>query len=169
MSEKKTVLLSYDDYAQSANTLFHFMGKSEYLKSILTNRAIIPRYCMENIEYLDIRRGEVCFKEVAILQKCFCDIPFHKLTDNFELNGVGEVYKSLGEDEKLALKKSNTHPDYYGKFAIAFSKSWGEKNKLQPVHYLNENSLYTLEFSTIQRTCYPVLLLRRLRKMKMAL
>jgi hypothetical protein len=149
MSKNPMIALPYDDYAQSANTLFHFMSKSEYLKSILINRTIVPRYCIENIEYLDIHIGEVNFKEVAILQKCFCDIPFHKLTDNFELNGVGENYISLNDDEKLILKKNNTHPDYYGKFAIAFSKSWGENNNLQPVHYLNENSIYTAEFSKL--------------------
>lgn len=149
MLENPVVVLPYDDYAQSANTLFHFMSKSEYLKSILIKRAIVPRYCMENIEYLDIHIGNISFKEVAILQKCFCDIPFHKLTDNFELNGFGEVYELLNDDEKLILMKNNTHPDYYGKFAIAFSKSWGENKNLQPVHYLNENSLYTVELTKL--------------------
>jgi hypothetical protein len=149
MPEKTVVALPYDDYAQSANTLFHFMSKSEYLKSILINRAIVPRYCIENIEYLHIHYRDVNFNEVAILQKCFCDIPFHKLTDTFELNGVGEVYKSLNNDEKMILKKNNTHPEYYGKFAIAFSKSWGENKKLLPIHYLNENSVYTEEFTKL--------------------
>lgn len=141
--------LRYDDYAQSANTLFHFMTKIEYLKSILLNRAIVPRYCMEDIEYLNIHVGDSSFKEVAILQKCFCDIPFHKLTDNFKLNGVGSAYKSLTDNEKLLLTKNNTHPDYYGKFAIAFSKSWGEAHNLQPIHYLNEKSQYTAEFAKL--------------------
>lgn len=36
--------LPYDDYAQSANTLFHFMKKQEYLNSILRRRAIIQRF-----------------------------------------------------------------------------------------------------------------------------
>mgnify|MGYP000076990823 FL=1 len=47
--------LPYDDYAQSANTLFHFMKKQEYLNSILRRRAIIPRYCVETIDYLSIK------------------------------------------------------------------------------------------------------------------
>lgn len=149
MSKNQVVASPCDDYTQSANTLFHFMGKGDYLKSILVNRAIVPRYCIENIEYLNIRIGDTIFKEVAILQKCFCDIPFHKLTENFELNGIGEVYKSLNDDEKLNLKKNNTHPDYYGKFAIAFSKKWGENNNLQPVHYLSAKSLYTIEFTKL--------------------
>ena len=46
--------LPYDDYAQSANTLFHFMTKPEYLDSVLRRRAIIPRYCVETIDYLNI-------------------------------------------------------------------------------------------------------------------
>lgn len=142
-------VLPYDDYAQSANTLFHFVTKIEYLKSILISKAIVPRYCMENIEYLGVHIGDTIFKEIAILQKCFCDIPFHKLTDNFELNGVGDVYQTLTYYEKLALIKNNTHPDYYGKFAISFSKSWGENKKLQPVHYLNEKSQYTIEFTKL--------------------
>ena len=71
--------LPYDDYAQSANTLFHFMKKQEYLNSILRRRAIIPRYCVETIDYLSIKNGTRLFNEVAILQKCFCDIPFLKM------------------------------------------------------------------------------------------
>lgn len=147
MSEKLPLVLPYDDYAQSANTLFHFMSKSEYLKFILTHKAIVPRYCIENIEYLGIHAGVVAYKEVAVLQKCFCDIPFHKLTDNFELKAAGTNYDSLTNKEKLLLTRNNTHPDYYGKFAVAFSKKWGEDKKLQPVHYLNENSYYTSEFA----------------------
>lgn len=137
---------SFDDYTQSANTLFHFMHESKYLKSILINRAIIPRYCIENFEYLHIHNKNVNYKEVAILQKCFCDIPLHKITDTFELKGVGNAYQSLTDNEKYSLEKNNSHPAFYGKFAIAFSKTWGENKNFQPIHYLNENSLYTTSF-----------------------
>lgn len=146
MTPEKQIPVPYEDYAQSANSLFHFMPKSEFLKSILTNRVIVPRFCYENIEYLKVHMGEVYFKEAAILQKCFCDIPLHKLMDNFELNGVGEAYQSLNDTERMELMKNNTHPDYYGPYGIAFSKGWGENKSLQPVHYLNEKSIYTEEF-----------------------
>lgn len=46
--------LTYDDYAQSANTLFHFMTKFDYLEDILLRNAIVPRYCKEDLEYLKI-------------------------------------------------------------------------------------------------------------------
>lgn len=35
--------LPYDDYAQSANTLFHFMKKQEYLNSILRLKMLLIR------------------------------------------------------------------------------------------------------------------------------
>lgn len=141
------VALPYSDYAQSANTLFHFMNKSTYLEDILKKRAIVPRYCIENVEYLNICIEEQSFQEIAVLQKCFCDIPFHKLTDTFLVDGIGENFNSLTEGEKLELTNNSTHPDFYGKYAIAFSKKWGESHDLQPVQYINENSAYASEFS----------------------
>lgn len=143
-----------DDYVQSANTLFHFMKKSEYLKSILTRRALIPRYCIEDISYLDIHVESRRIQEVAILQKCFCDIPFHKLADTFPVCGTGDDFNSLNADERLKLENSNTHFAYYGEYAIAFSKHWGEQMKLQPVHYLNEKSQYVQDFTALFETIF---------------
>lgn len=143
------IAIPVDDYAQSANTLFHFMGKAEYLKDLLTRRALIPRYCIENIDYLRICDEENEYKEVAVLQKCFCDIPFHKLTETFSLQGVGAAYDTLSEEEKKKVSTNNTHPDFYGTYAVGFSKNWGEKHNLQPVHYLNEESSHTREFSRV--------------------
>ena len=138
--------LPFDDYAQSANSLFHFMKEAKFLNNILEKHAIIPRYCIENIEYLDIKTEAITFREIAVLQKCFCDIPFHKLADSFPVNGVGEGFSSLNADNRILLEKSNTHFDYYGKYAIAFSKQWGEKNNLQPILYLNKDSDYANNF-----------------------
>lgn len=82
-----------------------------------------------------------------MLQKCFCDIPFHKLTDTFEVDVVGDNSDLLSDSEKLELAKNNSHPDYYGRYAIALSKKWGESHCLQPVQYVNEESAYAAEFS----------------------
>lgn len=147
MPENIEYELTYDDYAQSANALFNFMQKPEYLKEILKKKAIVPRYCRENMGYLNIDNNEMLFKEIAVLQKCFCDIPFHKLMERFRLEGIGENYQNLTEEEK----SNNTHTDFYGRYGIAFSKAWGEKNNLQPVHYLNEQSQYTKAFSKLLR------------------
>ena len=147
MSEEINYELLRDDYAQSANSLFHFVKEPKFLKDILHKKALVPRYCKENIEYLKVHNNGFPFNEVLILQKCFCDIPFHKLTENFQLRGVGENYEKLTNEERAFLSKNNSHPDFYGEYAIAFSKSWGEKKNLQPVHYLNELSQYTRDFS----------------------
>lgn len=147
MMKETSIALPYSDYVQSANTLFHFMRKGEYLTAILKNRAMVPRYCIENIEYLNIHTGEQNFREIAVLQKCFCDIPFHKLTDTFEVDGVGKNFDLLSDSEKLELAKNNSHTDYYGKYAIAFSKKWGESHQLQPVQYVNKDSACAVGFS----------------------
>lgn len=141
-----------DDYVQSANTLFHFMKKPEYLKAILLHSALIPRYCIENIDYLGVSIKTHTFNEIAVLQKCFCDIPFHKLADTFPIQGTGLVYDSLNADERADLEKTNTHFAYYGEYAIAFSKHWGEQKKLQPIHYLNKGSDYTYGFSSLLKS-----------------
>ena len=136
-----------EDYAQSANTLFHFVTKDTYLQAALQRRALVPRYCTENIEYLELDGELHQFSEIQVLQKCFCDIPFHKLADSFNVQGTGVTFNSLSQSEKDEIGKHNTHFDYYGRFAISFSKTWGEKRGLQPIQYINTKSNYSRYFS----------------------
>lgn len=149
MSSHDVEYRAYVDYVQSANTLFHFMSKFEYLKTILTKRALVPRYCIENVDYLNIQSGNDTFSEIAVLQKCFCDIPMHKLADTFGVTGTGENFSVLEEDEKFQVEHNNTHFDFYGCFAIGFSKMWSERMKLQPIHYLNTSSSYSSHFQSV--------------------
>ena len=132
-----------EDYTQSSNALFHFMNKQNYLETALFKKALVPRFCLEDIGYLNLSIDDQSFKEIAVLQKCFCDIPLHKIIVNFglELTETSEV-----DSNDLKLIKDNTHPGYYGEYAIAFSKAWCEDKNLQPIHYLNETSSYTKGF-----------------------
>ena len=139
----------YVGYVQSANTLFHFMKEFGYLKTILRKRAIVPRYCIETMDYLHIRNGELDIQEVAVLQKCFCDIPLHKLADSFSVIGTGQVYDDLTSEEQFRVQHQNTHFDFYGGFAIGFSKDWSERKRLQPIHYLNTESAYSNHFERL--------------------
>lgn len=139
----------YVDYVQSANTLFNFMKEFGYLKTILTKRAIIPRYCIETMDYLQLKSGSTEIKEVAVLQKCFCDIPLHKLADTFSVIGTGEVYDALTPEEKFRVQHKNTHFDLYGGFAVGFSKGWSESKRLQPIHYLNTESAFSSHFKDL--------------------
>ena len=57
----------YVDYVQSANTLFHFMKEFGYLKTILLKGAIVPRYCIETVDYLRIQHAGMEFPQIAVL------------------------------------------------------------------------------------------------------
>lgn len=67
---------------QSANTLFRFVDNFEYLKDIIKKQAIMPRYCIESIEYLDIEISEIAYPMI-----CFCDINLHKLNEHIVFYG----------------------------------------------------------------------------------
>lgn len=49
---------SYIRPLQSANVLFKFMNRIEFLKDILLKKAILPRYYEEKIGYLEIEELE---------------------------------------------------------------------------------------------------------------
>lgn len=109
-----------DDYTapiQSANTLFHFVEKLEYLLPIIERFAIIPRYCTENVAYLNIG-----IRQIAYPMLCFCDINLHKMQDHIHFYG----------------------DDGYG---IAFSKKWGIQKSIQPIQYINPSSPLLKDFT----------------------
>ena len=58
-----------------ADTLFTFTPKLDFLIPYIKTRMISPRYCVEDISYLKIRK----LKRIAIPMKCFCDINMHRL------------------------------------------------------------------------------------------
>lgn len=73
---------------QSANSLFNFMRKTEYLKLILKNKAFIPRYYEEVIDYLNISK----ITKIAFPMTCFCDIHVQKISShcsNYGSIGIG--------------------------------------------------------------------------------
>lgn len=93
----------------SADTLFHFTGKKEYLLNILAN-GFYPRACMENLEfaYEEKYRNSFAPTEVAIPMVCFCDTP---------------------------LSQIGTHVKEFGRYAIGMSKEWGRSAGINPVMY----------------------------------
>ena len=134
-------------YVQSANALFHFMGQAKFLTDAIDRKGLVPRYCEENISYLDVNNSNGKVDKICVLQKCFCDIPLHKITEKFQCKIIEDEYKELSEIEKEEIQNYNTHTAFYGEYAIAFSKQWCERHNLQPVHYLNIDSDFTHEFT----------------------
>ncbi len=146
MSQNKLEILTLEsepivNFSQSANSLFHFMKTKEYLETALSKKALTPRYCLEDIDYLYIMSGKTEIPKIGVLEKCFCDIPLHKIYLPCDIKPYNHT-KELKPNEK-------SHAGFYGPFAIAFSKDWCIKKNLQPIHYLNPESSYTKNFSNL--------------------
>ena len=60
-------------------------------------------------------------KKIAYPMKCFCDINMHRL---------------------------DVHLQWYGYYGLAFSKEWGMRNGIQPIQYINPDSVLCKDFST---------------------
>ncbi len=67
----------------SANFLCNFMRKPEYLKDIIRNMAIKPRYFEEKIDYLGIPE----WTTITFPMTCFCDIPLTKVRSHMKEYG----------------------------------------------------------------------------------
>lgn len=67
----------------------------------------------------DLRYLKIRFKEIAFPMKCFCDINLHKM---------------------------KTHLEFYGFYGIAFSKAWGMRMGIQPLQYINPESVLCRNF-----------------------
>lgn len=146
--------LESEDYIQSANTLFHFMKDFRFLKMALQNKALGARFCVEDISYLNLNLDGKPTTKIAVLVKCFCDIPLTMAVKpskvRVEESSVKEVQAKTGYS--ISSVEEMSHTDFYGSFGIAFSKKWCKDKNIQPVHYLEPTSYYTQQLgSYIQR------------------
>lgn len=149
MSENKNIerpIIVPEDYIHSANSLFHFVSSSNYLIEALQLCALSPRYCVEDVKYLNIVMDGEAINEVAVLQKCFCDIPLQNVFKKFPVR-LTENNATLSAEQKNVIPTELSHPQLYGKYAIALSKRWGERNNVQPVQYMAEGSNATSGFT----------------------
>ncbi len=137
--------LEPEDYVQSANSLFHFMKEFRFLKMALENKSLDARFCCEDISYLNLNLDGNPIKKIAVLVKCFCDIPLTMAVKSSKV----EIEKSSLEEIKskteylISPVEDVDHTQFYGSFGIAFSKQWCKDKNIQPVHYLEPTSYYT--------------------------
>jgi len=102
----------------SSNVLCNYMKEQKFLDMIIRNRAIIPRYVIEPLDYLGLKD----IKKVCFPMTCFCDIPFSKVSTH--MSSYGEY--GIGLDKESMIEK-------YG---------------VQPIHYINSTSPLANDFKT---------------------
>jgi len=134
--EKHTTIIKLEDNTQlenkqllppseqSANALFNFMSKLEYLKKILLNKAIIPRYYEETIDYLNIEG----LKRVAFPMTCFCDIHLNKLVPHMTFYGSFGIGLNKGWGINYGIQPINyinRSSNLIKDFSFIFSRSLG--------------------------------------------
>lgn len=113
---------SYIQSQQSANVLFNFMRKLDYLKMIIRNEAIIPRYYEESISHLGIEG----LNRIAFPMTCFCDINLQKLIPHVEFYG----YYGIGLEKMWGIEQGiqpiryiNKNSKLISDFSHVFSNS----------------------------------------------
>lgn len=83
---------------QSANSLFRFFGKYDYLLEAIKAKKLFPRYCAENFKCISDE-----FSQIAFPMICFCDINFSKLNNhitNYGSYGIA-FHKNWGINKKI--------------------------------------------------------------------
>lgn len=101
------------------DTLFTFTTELKWLIKSLKNRMLSPRYCEEDISYLNIKG----MKKLAYPMKCFCDINLHKLGQHMEWYGYyGLAFsKEWGMSKKIQpLHYINPSSELRKDFTVAF-------------------------------------------------
>ena len=100
MKNSDEYLYRRQEYTQSANSLFHFMQERKFLLTSLKKKALFPRYCEEQIDYLNLQDSEMVFPKIAVLEKCFCDISLHNIGKEFDTELDLNSSKDLDEEIK---------------------------------------------------------------------
>lgn len=147
MLNVSSVETNFEDYTQSANTLFHFVGKMDHLKTALEDKRLDARYCIEDVSYLGLKLNGEPINEIAVLQKCFCDIPLAMIAKRSKIKIKEDDLKKLEEKYTIDSEQYKSHTDFYGEYGIGFSKQWTENKNIQPVQYLAPCSQYTKNLS----------------------
>ena len=125
---------------QSADTLFHFVEKLEYLLAIIEKSALIPRYCNEDVDYLDIGMRKIAYPMV-----CFCDINLHKMQDHIEsYGGYGIAFSKVWgiANEVQPIQYINVNAPLRKDFAQAFSEAMNVERESSAYDFLLTQMYY---------------------------
>lgn len=98
--------------AVSSKSIVHYTKNLKALKSIIKDGSFRVKYCNEDLIFHEGEDGKT--DGIAFPVVCFCDLP-------------------------LTLAKE--HIDKYGSYGIGLSKTWAREHNLNPVLYLEVNSI----------------------------
>ncbi|MDE6972057.1 MAG: hypothetical protein K2P38_02975, partial [Lachnospiraceae bacterium] len=143
-------------WSNSANILCNYMRELEYLEIILKNKAIIPRYVIEPLDYLKIEG----LHKIAFPMTCFCDIPLSKVGSHMSRYGR----YGLALDKQAIISKFKVQPIHYinpesplaGDFKSAFSDYYNAGKKVHEedkilLNYLMSAMMYMKPISGIEK------------------
>lgn len=102
-----------------ADTLFNFVSKPKHLIRYLELKRIPPRYCIEEIGYLDIPQ----VKRIGIPMKCFCDIKLSDMEEHMKWYGYYGIAfsKEWGMNKGIqAVQYINVKSELKKEFANSF-------------------------------------------------
>lgn len=85
-----------------------------------------PNYCLENWSNLFVEEGEF---QHAFPMICFSDIPLSQVSE---------------------------HLEFYGNYGIGMKKEWGIRKSINPVLYLQPDSLLAKSIATLMKNCFCV-------------
>lgn len=111
-----------------ADTLFNFVTDLKYIIQPLKNKMLSPRFCVEDIRYLQIRE----LPKVAIPMKCFCDINLHRMGIHLYWYGYYGIAfsKSWGMSQGIqAVQYINSDSELRKDFTRAFRHALKDDGK----------------------------------------
>lgn len=107
-----------------ADALFNFTNQLDFIISPLKNKMISPRYCIEDVSYLNCSKVQ----KICIPMKCFCDINIHRLSKHMSAYGMyGLAFtKQWGINNGIApVRYINSNSELVKDFSKAFSIALG--------------------------------------------
>ena len=125
---------------QSANTLFRFFSNFDYMLRAIEKGAFIPRYCVENIDYLELPIYKIAYPMV-----CFCDITIHRLSEHMNTYGSYGLgfAKTWGINNGIQpIQYINTESPLCKDFKVAFETALKEQGDNQINNYLSTHMYY---------------------------
>jgi len=133
-------------FKTSANVLCNFMKEFGYLKAIIKDMAIKPRYVEERIDYLGIPDRT----SIAFPMTCFCDIPLAKINSHTEEYGKF----GIALNKNYCIKKDvqpilylNKNSRLKGEFSDCFKRLFESSNLQEEFRYLPNTLLDILLYS----------------------